>query len=606
MSDSDEHATQPLSEVESSLASRKPMLAARGADIVVIDDCSVSLLVATRFLEHGGYRARGFLEVPAAQKAILAETPDLVLVDLNMPEMSGLDMCDWVKNEASTRDVPVLFISGETRRQHKAEAFRRGGADFILKPIDAEELLLRVELHLQLSMQRRELLQSLQERNQVVEARLQWSNAELLKLYAAVEQSPASVVITDRNGTIEYVNQKFTETSGYTLDEVRGQTPRVLRCSDTPRKVYQEMWQTILDGGTWQGTLRNRRKDGRTYWEQMHIAPVRAEDGDAITHFIALKEDITAQREIEAQLRQAQKLEAIGRLAAGIAHEINTPTQFVSDNLFFLRTAFADLVGLLEEYRNALAILRDIPEQASLVEQLHHAEQKSDIDYVKENAPGAFESSADGIKRISTIVRAMKEFSHPDQHEMEAADLNSAIENTLTISRNEYKYVADLEKSLGPVPPVMCHIGDVCQAILNIVVNAAHAIGDVYQTTGKRGTIRVRSSTEPGFVRIEIEDTGMGIPEQDRDRVFEPFFTTKEIGKGTGQGLAIARATIVQKHKGTLSFTTEMGKGTVFLIRLPMRPVEPDSGKVTSAGKTTSTASPATASTPATQAGDGT
>jgi two-component system, NtrC family, sensor kinase len=562
--------TTPPAEAEESQAPRASPAGVGDGEIVVVDDSPVSLLVTTKLLLRGGYRTRGFRTGEAAQEAIRDRRPDLILVDLSMPGMSGLYLCDWVKQEASTRDVPVLFISGSSERDRKAEAFRRGGADFITKPIDGEELLLRVGLQLKLSAQQKALLQTFVEGKEAAEAQLERSNSELLKLYEAVEQSPSSVVITDREGRIEYVNRKFEEISGYRFEEVRGKTPRILRSPETPAKVYQEMWQTILAGQVWRGVLRNRRKDGHTFWEQTYIAPVRAQGDDTITHFIALKEDITAQREFEAQLRQAQKLEAIGQLAAGIAHEINTPTQFVSDNLYFLKGVFDDLLGLVHAYRRGLAALAALPDQAALVKELRDLESKSDIEYVIENAPGAFQSSTDGIKRISTIVRAMKEFSHPDRREMEPAELNAAIENTLIISRNEYKYVADVEKSLGELPPVVCHVGDVCQAILNIIVNAGHAIGDVFQQTGNRGTIRVRTLTEAGFVRVEIEDTGAGIPESAREHVFEPFFTTKEIGKGTGQGLAIAHASIVTKHKGTLSFTTEMGKGTTFVIRLPI------------------------------------
>jgi two-component system NtrC family sensor kinase len=184
--------------------------------------------------------------------------------------------------------------------------------------------------------------------------------------------------------------------------------------------------------------------------------------------------------------------------------------------------------------------------------------------------PGSFESCQDGISRISTIVRAMKEFAHPDQSEMASADLNRALQTTLAVAKNEYKYVADVTTDFGDLPPVLCHVGDLNQVFLNLIVNAAHAIGDVVGKGGSKGTIRITTCQEGDSARIDIADTGSGIPEAIRQRIFDPFFTTKEVGKGTGQGLAIARSIVVTKHHGSLTFESEVGKGTTFTIRLPI------------------------------------
>jgi two-component system, NtrC family, sensor kinase len=540
-----------------------------GADILVVDDNAVSLLIASGLLRKGGHESRTARDGQEAQRAIGTKTPSLVLVDLNMPEMSGLELCEWVKRQPGLGEIPVLFLSSTTDPAQKAEAFRKGAADFITKPFQAEEFLLRIGLHLKLSEQQKALRRSIAEREVEVQQQLSHYHAELLKLQSAVEQSPSSVLMTDCQGHIEYVNLKFTETTGYGLEEIRGKTPSILRAPDTPAKVYTEMWGTISQGRIWRGVIHNRRKDGSLYWERTLIAPLRTKDGSSISHYVALKEDITLQLETEAQLRQGQKMEAIGQLAAGIAHEINTPAQFVSDNLSFLKDAFDDLLALLQSYRHALSLVGEVPEHKQLLADLRAVEERADIDYVRTNASEAFQSSLDGIKRIGAIVRAMKEFSHPDQREMEPADLNAAILNTLTIARNEYKYVAEVETTLGELPLVPCHLGDIRQVLLNILVNAAHAIGDAVGRTGKRGLIRIRSIAEGDAVRVEIEDTGTGIPESAREHVFEPFFTTKEVGRGTGQGLAIAHNIVVKKHKGTLSFVTTLGKGTTFVIRLP-------------------------------------
>jgi signal transduction histidine kinase len=273
-------------------------------------------------------------------------------------------------------------------------------------------------------------------------------------------------------------------------------------------------------------------------------------------------------KRLEAELRQAQKLEAVGQLAAGIAHEINTPAQFVGDSLRFLSDSFREVLSLLATYRRGLSTLAQGPGRAELLASLATAEEAADLGYIEENAPPAFERALEGVARVATIVGAMKEFSHVDRRERAAADLNRALMNTLTIARNEYKHVADTELDLGDLPQVMCNVGEVNQVFLNLLVNAAHAIADVVKDSGQKGCIRLVSRAERDSVVVSISDTGTGIPEAVRDRVFDPFFTTKAVGRGTGQGLAIARS-VVDKHGGTLSFESEMGRGTTFYVRLP-------------------------------------
>jgi signal transduction histidine kinase len=198
------------------------------------------------------------------------------------------------------------------------------------------------------------------------------------------------------------------------------------------------------------------------------------------------------------------------------------------------------------------------------------AERAADLDYLMEDVPRAIDSSIDGLDRIGTIVRSMREFAHPDQEQKGFADLNRAIQSTLVIAKNEYKYVAEIDAQLGELPPVSCHLGEINQVILNLLVNASHAIADVVKGTENLGKITVCTRLDGDEVELSIADTGTGIPETERDKIFEPFFTTKEVGKGTGQGLSHAHSVIVKKHAGTLRFETEDGKGTTFFIRLPI------------------------------------
>jgi signal transduction histidine kinase len=281
--------------------------------------------------------------------------------------------------------------------------------------------------------------------------------------------------------------------------------------------------------------------------------------------------DVTEQRRLESDLAQAQKLESVGRLAAGVAHEINTPVQFVSDSVLFVREAMDDLSQIVDKYRELRIATENGTDTKAAAKAVEEAEDDADLDYILENAPVALDRARDGLGRVAAIVRSMKEFAHPDRKEMAQADLNQAIASTLVIASNEYKYVAEVETQFAELPLVNCYAGEINQVVLNLIVNAAHAIGDVVKGTAAKGLITVSTRVLDDSVEIAIGDTGKGIPVDVRARIFDPFFTTKEVGKGTGQGLAIARSVVVDKHGGTLRFETEVGKGTTFFIRLPVQ-----------------------------------
>ena len=283
--------------------------------------------------------------------------------------------------------------------------------------------------------------------------------------------------------------------------------------------------------------------------------PLRDENGEVIG-IIGVGFDITERKVAEQRLASSEQLESIGRLAAGVAHEINTPIQYLNDSVFFIREAMQDLLAHNAKLTAALPA---------------PPEEDEDIEDLKRELPPALDRVVDGLARIAEIVRSMKEFSHVDQREMSRVDLNRAINSTLIIARSEYKYIADLRTDLQELPPVTCHGGQINQVVLNLVVNAAHAIAD--NNKGKvapeKGLITVTTRIDDGFAVISISDTGGGIPEAIRKRIFEPFFTTKEVGRGTGQGLSIAH-NVIKAHGGKLDFVTEIGKGTTFNVRLPL------------------------------------
>jgi two-component system NtrC family sensor kinase len=282
--------------------------------------------------------------------------------------------------------------------------------------------------------------------------------------------------------------------------------------------------------------------------------PLHDAEGN-LTGVVGTGFDITDRKAAEERMASSDRLESIGRLAAGVAHEINTPIQYLSDSVSFIREGVKELL----EYIDALRAAMPQPPAAD-----------ENVEDLRKEMPPALTLVADGLARIAEIVRSMKDFAHADQQEMGPTDLNRSIASTLVIARSEYKPVAEVETDYGQLPPVTCHASQINQVVLNLVVNAAHAIADKIKRSGAIGKITVSTRVEGERVVIAISDTGGGIPEDIRARIFDPFFTTKEVGRGTGQGLSIARNVIVKAHGGELDFTTELGKGTTFYIRLPI------------------------------------
>jgi two-component system, NtrC family, sensor kinase len=290
--------------------------------------------------------------------------------------------------------------------------------------------------------------------------------------------------------------------------------------------------------------------------------------------------DITERKLLEEQLAQAQKMEAIGHLAAGIAHEISTPAQFVGDNTHFLREAFDDLRQILGCFQSLAEAVRHGAQVTEPLHAIDAAVNDLDLDYLEEEVPLAIDHILDGVGRVSKIVRSMKFFAHPGDVDKAPLDLNEAIESTIIISRNEWKYVAEVETDFdGALPPVQGQRGEINQVILNLITNAAHAIAEKHgNSPATKGRIHITTRYREGWAEIRIQDTGAGIPDAIRHQVFDLFFTTKEEGVGSGQGLAIAHSVIVDKHGGVLTLDSEPGVGTTFIIRLPVNGEAQDRG----------------------------
>jgi len=381
------------------------------------------------------------------------------------------------------------------------------------------------------------------------------------------ENASDQVYTFDLEMGITSLNRLAEQTIGYAREEAMRLTLRQLVDAEHWDRIGLVVGRLVAGHPPEKFELEIKARDGRRVMLEINPRLIYR-DGKAV-EIQAIARDITGRDAAEVELRQAQKLESVGRLAAGIAHEINTPMQFVGDNVRFLENAFAELQAFLGKLRSLCDPSSGIAPPPAFCAEFRRLETEMDAAGMMQEIPEAISQTLEGIERVVTIVQAMKEFAHPEAKGMAHADVNKALLNTLTVARNELKYVAEVQTDFGDLPLVVCSISDINQVFLNLLVNAAHAIGDVVKGTGQKGTIRIETRLEGTMALITIADTGAGIPENIHGRIFDPFFTTKEVGRGTGQGLAIARS-VVDRHKGSLTFVSEVGNGTTFRICLPI------------------------------------
>ena len=503
-------------------------------NILIVDDTPENLQVLGAMLEQAGYEVRIATSGPEALQDAAKVPPDLILLDIMMPEMDGFEVCRRLKADEGLRLIPVIFISALGMVDQKLQAFREGAVDYVTKPFQAEEVLARVNTHVQLAQ--------MEELRREIAAR-KVAEKELRKLSRAVEQSAASIAITDLQGNIEYVNPAFCRMTGYTAEELLGNNPRVLKTGVTTAEEYRILWSTITGGGVWTGEFCNKRKNGELYWERARIAPI-TDSGGGITQFVAVKEDITALKQaeeesvrLEEQLQQAQKMESVGRLAGGVAHDFNnilTVIHGYSQIAMMAADPAQKIYGYLEE------ILKAAERAAALTQQL--------------------------------LAFASKQVIAP-----KLLDLNGAVAGMLKMLQRLIGEDIQLtwlpEKDLWPV---MMDPSQVDQLLANLCVNARDAIDNIGSVT--IATLNCSLDAQfcaaypdaiPGeYVLLSVSDSGCGMDEETMAKIFEPFFTTKMIGKGTGLGLATVFG-IVKQNSGIITVSSEPGAGTKFLIYIP-------------------------------------
>lgn len=543
------------------------------------------------YLNNLGFRVLEAENGLEAWQIFQQERPDLVITDLRMPEMNGLELLGKVITDSP--DTPLIILSGVGTMADVIEALHLGAWDYLTKPIPEMSILLhsikkvleRSKMLYEANNYQHLLEQTVQERTYELEKELkERKKVEELVIRAkrewerTMDAMPDLIALLDINQRMIRVNKPMAAAIGLTPAEAVGQ--QCYHCMHSTRCPPGECphLQMLADGQPHTVELYEEALGG-TF--EIIVVPRYDSDNTTLIGSIHIARDITARKEAEkvqkklqSQLLHAQKLESVGQLAAGIAHEINTPTQYIGTNIDFLDEAFGDVSRLVERFH---ALLKAEEADTLSPQQFKDARQAladADWEYLATELPSAINQSREGVKRVSSIVRAMKEFSHPGSKEKVGANLNTIIQTTITVATNEWKYVAEIKTDLDPdLPSVPCLSDEMGQVILNIVVNAAHAIGNKLgdNPEGEKGTITLVTRGDEEWVELRISDTGSGIPENIQQRIFDPFFTTKMVGKGTGQGLAIVHDVITEKHQGTITLESEVGVGTTFIIRLPRK-----------------------------------
>ena len=466
-------------------------------------------------------------------------------------------------------DHRIVLPSGEVRTVHEQAEVTRDESGTVVRMIGT--------------------VQDITDRK-LMEARIEQDQQNLQLIFDA---APLGMILVDEGAEIKRINNVAVELSGQQPEKLIGQRPgEALGCGQLSGECERcGEGRACLDGScpmrnTIEEALRSETtrydtecqvsliRNGQVIrpWLEVRVVPISLEGKK---HAIITISDITEKRRLESQSRQSDKLQSVGQLASGIAHEINTPIQYVANNLHFLNTSCQELVDLLGKYEQLLAMSKEGNLNNDLVTDIESAAATMDADYLLQEIPPAVEHSLTGVRNVAEIVKAMKEFAHPGSEDKSDTDINRCIDSTLTISRNYWKLVAELESDYdADLPLVPCMAGEINQVILNLIVNAADAIAQgAGDENGEKGTISIRTRLDGDWAEISVSDTGGGIPDDIKDKIYDPFFTTKEVGKGSGQGLAIARSVIVDKHGGILDCNTEKGRGTTFIIRLPLEPV---------------------------------
>jgi two-component system NtrC family sensor kinase len=529
--------------------------------------------VAPRITYHIDDAFQGQEGLELVVQALHHQRPyDVAFVDMRMPPgWDGVETIErlWDRDP----DLQIVICTAYSDYTWSEIIERLGCNDNLLilkKPFDnveVSQLAVALTEKRRLARQANLKMEQLEALVQLRTQKLQETNLEVERLLSAIS---SLLIGTDGEGVVRRWNTSAEELFDIAADEAIGKPFGKLDIDWVNGEDVLKLISIDNANQSAQHEVEYYDRHHATRLLGLSVYPVK--EAQQMCGILILGRDITEQRLLELKVQQTQKLESIGQLAAGLAHEINTPIQFVSGNLDFLQQGFHRLEQLLDAHETlADALLLDQSPEA-ILPAIETTKETIKWDFVKQEVPKAFTEVIDGINRVAEIVQAMKSFSHPGSQKKTAVDLNKAILDALTVSRHEWQRIAEIKTDLAPdLPLVPCLLGEFNQVILNLVVNAAHAIGDVVDANHpSKGTITIHTHHDGSWVRVEVGDTGGGIPAAIQRRIFDPFFTTKEVGKGTGQGLSIVHNIIVNKHGGNLTFETQENQGTIFYVDLPL------------------------------------
>ena len=542
------------------------------ATILVVDDSRINLKGVSRMLE-GHFRVLTAESGPIALQIAAAEPrPDLILLDVMMPEMDGYEVIQRLQANEATRAIPVIFVTARVNDEDEQHGLSLGAADYITKPLRPSILLARIRNHLKL----KQAQDALRDYNTALESSVVERTATLS---AVLDSADQLIVMITVDGAIMAINRIGAEQFGLTPTRLAGCNLFDLLPSEFGIPLA-DLIAEVMDTG------RSAEIDAARDQRIFHVAayPVPGEPPRVVVYASDVTDKVAAdamlrnereqlaaalahQRELNRKLEEAQnqllqseKMASLGQLAAGVAHELNNPIGFVRSNVTTLKGYLDSLFGIIQAYDAKAA--ESMPPEALAA--LAAIKQREDFDFLHEDIFQLLAESQDGLTRVQDIVQNLKDFSRVGESGFGWADLHACLDSTLNIIWNELKYKCTVVKHYDQtLPQVYCIASQLNQVFMNLLVNAGHAIAE-------KGEITITTrQTADGTVQVAISDTGCGIAAEHLPHLFEPFFTTKPIGKGTGLGLSITYG-IIGKHKGSIDVSSEVGKGTTFTVNLPV------------------------------------
>jgi len=554
--------------------------------LIVDDDPDVRKLLIRILVSENCYNLYEACDAAEARRAMQAKDINLILTDIEMPGESGIDLAWHIKQYHP--DTGIVLISIIADLDTARAALEIGLYGYLLKPFDRRQVVITVanalrrqELEIREKKKHRELEREVYEKTRCLRrslhdieqarAEMNASNKvlrdQLLFLQTLLDAIPHPVFYKDLQGFFLGCNGALEAFFGMDKQEIIGRQAADILSGDIAQNARTTDVQ-LLNEKT-RVNYETRLLDAQDQAHNVIVTKALYTDAEGQpSGIVGILLDITEKLVMERELLQSQKMASIGQLAAGVAHEINNPTGFVSSNLRTLEEYRADIERLFNAYQDLkeqaadLSTRMDATDLSAAVNRVNGIEEEIDLTFIREDIEALIKESHDGTERIKKIVEDLKNFAHPGQDRIQDTDINKGIETTLNIVNNELKYNATVIKAFGELPIISANPQQLNQVFANILVNAAQALHD-------NGEICIETRANEDFIEIRISDTGCGIPEENLEKIFDPFFTTKEVGKGTGLGMNIAY-NIIKKHHGEIQVESRVGNGTAFTIRLPV------------------------------------